>query len=153
MIYGDPFYFSLQFDVVETWNFPDDIWKNGVFSLYIDGKRIFDTIEAFELKTIFSFYLKSPINELCINDIDISSADLYKNAESYFTGDGEILIDGLFDLTCTAMEDNGCYLYFIKTRSHDRLVWSIDNGENVNETLLPLGTIIDVINKLDKEVF
>ena len=150
MIYGDPFYFSLQFDVVEIWNSPDDIWRNGLFYLYIDGKRMFDIVDVYELKTIFSFYSKSPINDLYINDLDISPVDLYKNAESYFTGDGDVLIDGLFDMTCTAMGDNGCYLYFIKTSFNDRLVWSIDDGENINETLLPPGTILDVVSKLNQ---
>jgi len=149
MIYGDPFYFSLQFDIVEVWNSPDDIWKNGIFSLYIDGKRLFDIVDAFELKTTFSFYSKSPIKDLRINDLDISPFDLYKNAESYFTGDSDVHIDGLFDMTCTAMGDNGCYLYFIKTSFNDRLVWSIDDGKNINETLLPSGTILDVVNKLN----
>lgn len=148
MIYGDPFYFALQFDVVDAWNTPGDIWRNGLFSLYIDGDKVFDTVDVFELTTTFSFYSKAPVNELSINDLSIEAIALYKNARDYFIGDGEELIDGLFDMTCTAMGDNGCYLYFIKTNSGDRLVWSIDGGSKINEIILPSGTILDVINKL-----
>ncbi|WP_042859957.1 immunity 42 family protein [Dickeya sp. NCPPB 3274] len=148
MIYGDPFYFALQFDVVEHWTSPGDIWKNGLFSLYLDGRRIFDVVDVFELKTTFGFYSKSPVDGLIVNDLIVDAVTLYRNAESYFTGDGDVLIDGLFDLTCTAMGDNGYYLYFMKTSSSDRLVWSIDDGKEIHEVLLPSGTICNVINDL-----
>ncbi|CNC59748.1 Uncharacterised protein [Yersinia intermedia] len=148
MIYGDPFYFAIQFDVVESWNDPDDIWDNGLFSLYVEGRKLFDIVDVFELKTTFSFYANAPISELCINDLKLGAVNLYKNAENYFTGDSNELIDGLFDMTCTAMGDNGCYLYFIKTTAGDRLVWSIENGEKINETILPPGTIQSVIDKV-----
>ncbi|MGC6390117.1 immunity 42 family protein [Ewingella sp. S1.OA.A_B6] len=148
MIYGDPFYFALQFDVVESWSPPDGMWKNGLFSLYVDGKKLFDVIDVFELKTTFGFYLKAPIGDLNVNDLNIDSIALYENARDYFIGDGEELIDGLFDMTCTPMEDNGCYLYFIKTSFGDRLVWSADNGVKINEIKLPSGTIYNVINEL-----
>ena len=49
MIYGDPFRFALQFDVVESWNEPGDIWKNGLFALYIEGDKVFDVVDSFEL--------------------------------------------------------------------------------------------------------
>lgn len=148
MIYGDPFLFALQFDVVECWNDPDDIWKNGLFALYIEGKKVFDTVDAFELRTTFSFYSKAPINQLFINDLDVSAGELYNNAKDYFLGDGEKLIDGLFDMTCVPMEDNRCYLYFIKTSAGDRLVWSVGTSDRINETVLPSGTILNVINRL-----
>lgn len=152
MIYGDPFCFALQFDVVEVWNDPGDIWKNGMFSLYVEGNKLFGIVDVFELTTTFSFYAKAQINDLHVNDLDISAIALYKNARDYFIGDGEELIDGLFDMTCTAMGDNGCYLYFIKTSKGDRLVWSIDRGKEINETILPPGTIYSVIDKLHSGV-
>ncbi|WP_197715390.1 Imm42 family immunity protein [Aquitalea magnusonii] len=106
---------------------------------------MFEIVDVVELKTTFGFYSKSPIEELCINNIEIDAVDLYRNAEKYFIGDGEELIKGLFDLTCTAMEDGQCYLYLIKTDEGDRLVWSTDNGENVSEAILPVGTIKETI--------
>ncbi|WP_288821596.1 immunity 42 family protein [uncultured Leclercia sp.] len=148
MIYGDPFLFALQFDVVESWSTPDSIWKNGLFSLYVEGNKLFDIVDVFELTTTFGFYSNAPIKDLSVNDLAIDAIALYKNARDYFIGDGELLIDGLFDMTCTAMGDNGCYLYFIKTSNNDRLIWSSDRGENINETMLPPGTIHCVINKL-----
>lgn len=148
MIYGDPFYFSLQFDAVECWNSPDDTWRNGVFTLCLDGKKLFDAVDVFELRTVLSFYSKAPIEQLVVNDLDISADEVYNNAKDYFLGDGEKLIDGLFDMTCVPMEDNRCYLYFIKTSYGDRLIWSTDTGDSINETILPSGTILNVINKL-----
>ncbi|WP_239954922.1 immunity 42 family protein [Pantoea sp. Z09] len=148
MIFGDPYCFALQFEVVECWNDPDDIWRNGIFTLYVEGKKLFDAVDVFELRTTFSFYSKAPINELFINDLDFSADELYKNAKDYFLGNGEKLIDGLFDMTCIPMEDNRCYLYFIKTSAGDRLVWSTDTSDSINETVLPSGTILNVINKL-----
>ncbi|MDI3414628.1 MULTISPECIES: immunity 42 family protein [Pantoea] len=148
MIYGDPFHFALQFDVVECWNDPDDIWKNGLFALYIEGKKVFDDVDAFELRTTFSFYSKSPINQLVTNDLDFGADELYNNAKDYFLGGGEKLIDGLFDMTCVPMEDKRCYLYFIKTSVGDRLVWSANTSDQINETVLPPGTILNVISKL-----
>lgn len=150
MIYGDPFYFSLQFDVVDNWNIPDDIWKNGIFSLYVEGNKIFDVVDVFELTTTFSFYSNAPVDKLSINDLCVDAASLYKNAREYFVGDGEVLIDGLFDMTCTAMGDNDCYLYFLKTSFGDRLVWSLRGQDIVQETILPSGTISGVINQLRK---
>lgn len=150
MIYGDPFSFALQFDVVEAWNIPGDTWRNGIFSLYIDGERLFHAIEPVELKTTFSFYSNAPLDEICINDLNIDVGSLYKNAESYFTGDGTELIDGLFDMTCTAMGDHACYLYLLKTSKGDRLLWSTDNGKHINEKILPENTISKIVSQLQR---
>ncbi|EHX1051993.1 hypothetical protein DSM92_23365 [Salmonella enterica subsp. enterica] len=151
MIYGDPFIFAFQFDVVESWNTHGDIWRNGMFSLYVEGEKLFDIVDVFELKTTFGFYSKANIHDLNVNDLTIDANALFKNAWDYFIGDGEVLVDGLFDLTCTPMGDNGCYLYFLKTTNGDRLVWSIDHGRKVNEAILPSGTINYVINQLHRE--
>lgn len=150
MIYGDPFAFALQFEVVDAWNIPGDTWKNGIFSLYVDGQRLFSAIEPVELKTSFSFYSNAPLDELCINSLSIDADSLYRNAESYFTGDGVDLIDGLFDMTCTAMGDNACYLYYLKTNEGDRLLWSMDDGKHITEKILPKNTISEVIRQLQK---
>jgi len=152
MIYGDPFRFALQFDVVESWNEPGNTWKNGLFALYIEGDKVFDVVDSFELRTTFSFYSKAPINELAINDLDVDKNKLYTNAKDYFLGEGGKLIDGLFDMTCVPMEDNRCYLYFMKTNTGDRLVWSTNNSSKINEAVLPSGTIFNVLNELKKYI-
>ncbi|OWO79725.1 hypothetical protein B5C26_19570 [Photorhabdus luminescens] len=148
MIYGDPFYFSLQFDTVESWNSFDGFWQNGIFFFYLDRHKVFDLLDVFELKTTFSFYSNMKIDKLVCNDTNIEPVSLYRNAESYFTGDGKNLIEGLFDMTCTPMGDNGYYVYFMKTSRNDRFVWSNDDGKTINETLLPSGTVSSVIKKL-----
>lgn len=148
MIYGDPFCLSLQFDVVDEWSTPNDIWKNGLFSLCIDGRVIFNVVDVFELTATFSFYSKAPIESLNVNDTSIDARILYSNATDYFLGDSEELIDGLFDMTCTPMGDNGFYLYFLKTSIGDKLIWSTNYGDEINETILPAGTVLSVINQL-----
>ncbi|WP_454669940.1 Imm42 family immunity protein [Achromobacter kerstersii] len=147
MIVGDPFNFSLQFDVVDNWNLSDDSWRNGVFALYINGERVFSVVDVFELRAIISFYSNAPIEELRVNDTQIDSSELYKVASEYFWGDGSELLDGLFDLTATAMIDSACFLYFIKTSVGDRLVWKV-GSERVKELYLEVGTVLDVIKRL-----
>ncbi|HBO2023576.1 TPA: hypothetical protein L4G35_000750 [Pseudomonas aeruginosa] len=114
--------------MVDSWNSPGDSWRNGIFYLYVSGEKIFSVVDVLELETIFSFYSKAPIEGLCVNDVQLNSADIYKSASEYFWGDGVEVVKGLFDLTATAMSDNGCFLYFIKTSIGDRLVWSVDGG-------------------------
>ncbi|HCE6054505.1 immunity 42 family protein [Pseudomonas aeruginosa] len=148
MIVGDPFYFALQFDVVDSWNSPGDSWRNGIFYLYVSGEKIFSVVDVLELEAIFSFYSKAPIEGLCVNDVQLNSADIYKSASEYFWGDGVEVVKGLFDLTATAMSDNGCFLYFLKTSIGDRLVWSVDGGACVKEVYLEMDVVLNVIKKL-----
>lgn len=147
MIVGDPFYFALQFDVVDNWNLPGDSWRNGVFSLYINGERVFNLVDVCELRTVISFYSNARIEELRVNDSQIDCSALYKVANEYFWGDSPELLDGLFDLTATAMSDGACFLYFIKTSIGDRLVWRV-GSENVKELYLESGTVLDVVKRL-----
>ncbi|EYU13208.1 Imm42 family immunity protein [Photorhabdus aegyptia] len=81
MIYGDPFLFSLQFDIVESWNSPDSFWKNGIFSFYLEGNKLFDIVDVFELRTTIDFYSNMKIDELACNDIPFDPITLYRNAE------------------------------------------------------------------------
>jgi hypothetical protein len=149
MIFGDPFRFAIQIDVVSEWNAPNDIWKNGLFCLYLNGKRLFDAVDAFELKTTMGSYKNADIDKLPINDKNLDSTYLYRNAEEYLSGKQDFPFEGLFDMTCTAMSDNQCYLYFIKTVTGDRFLWSLDNGKSISEVTLPAGTVSDVIKKLN----
>jgi hypothetical protein len=41
MIFGNPDSFALQFDIVDGWNVPGDIWRNGIFSMYLGGGECF----------------------------------------------------------------------------------------------------------------
>lgn len=148
MVIGDPFCFAIQYDVVESWNIPGDIWKNGLFSIYIDGRRIFGSVDAIELVTTIGCYQNFPFEGLVANDLNMDADSVYKKAQEYFYGGSDQILDGLFGFTCTAMEDLGCCLYFMKTTSGDRLVWSVDNGANVSEITLEPGTVKKVVDKL-----
>lgn len=53
-------------------------------------------------------------------------------------------------MTCTAMEDNACYLYFMKKNEGDLLIWSLDGGINVSEKILPKNTVSDVVSLLQR---
>lgn len=149
MIVGDPLFFALQFDVVDSWNSSDGFWKNGVFSLYINGERVFGVLDVFELRTILSFYSKLPMDDLRVNDLVVSGKDVYENADSYFLGDGTVLMDGVLDLTCTPMGDSDCYLYFVRMRARDRLVWSVDGGINISEFFLEAGFMSKFLKSLN----
>lgn len=148
MILGDPYAFAVQFDVVESWNIPGDSWKNGVFILYVDGQRIFDCLDVVELKTTLGFYSGLPLESLGYGEVESDFVALYREAESYFTGDGESLSEGLCSLTCTAMEDRGCYVYFQRCTEGDRFVWSINGGANISEAIFPSGTLKSVMDRL-----
>ena len=64
MIYGDPFKFALQFDIVDTWNVRGSEWKNGIFALYVDGSRLFALVDPVELRTTFDFFKQIPFAEV-----------------------------------------------------------------------------------------
>lgn len=84
MIVGDPFYFALQFDTVGAWNSSRDIWKNGLFYLYIDGSRVFDVVDVLELKTTVGFYRNLPIENSLVNNTNIDNESLYRSADFIF---------------------------------------------------------------------
>jgi hypothetical protein len=53
MIFGDPFKFSIQFDVVSKWN--TGKWYNGVLNIFVDSKLIGNgQIQVSEIKTQIS---------------------------------------------------------------------------------------------------
>ena len=58
MIFGDPFLFSIQIDIVKEWNAENNYWRNGLISLYLNGSREFSLVDACEIRTNFSFYKK-----------------------------------------------------------------------------------------------
>jgi hypothetical protein len=147
MIYGDPFKFALQFSVVSAWN-NDDVWSNGLFAMYIDGASVFSPVDAIELRTTFSFYKSISFDEADRANSSVSAEELFQNADNYFTGDGEVLLDGVLNLTCTAMGDQRFYVYLMKAANGDRLVWSLDNGSTVVEKVLGQDEIAGVIRRM-----
>lgn len=148
MIFGDPFKFSLQFDVVEEWNVQDGYWRNGLFSMYVNGERLFKSIEPVELRTTYSFFRETKISEFNFDDFNFPLSDFIKNINNYFMGDGETLENGVTNLTCTAMIDNGINVYYIKSTSADLIMWSLGFGDEISSCILDPGTIDAVIQKL-----
>ncbi|MEN1833480.1 immunity 42 family protein [Pseudomonas lijiangensis] len=148
MILGDPYAFAVQFDVVESWNIQGDSWRNGVFVLYVDGQKVFDHLDVVELRTTIGFYSGLPLESLGCGEVESDFTMLYREAESYFTGEGESLSEGLCSLTCTAMEDRGCYVYFQRCAESDRFVWSVNGGVDISEAIFPQGTLRSVLVQL-----
>jgi Immunity protein 42 len=146
MIYGDPFRFALQFDVVEAWNVQGNEWRNGVFAAYVDGERLFALVDVVELRTTFDFFKRISFEEIKFGSINISAVDVFRNAYKYFLNDGEVLSEGIIDLTCTAMEDSGLNLYLLKTIAGERIIWSWDGGITVSEYRLDAGFFASVID-------
>lgn len=148
MIYGDPFKFALQFDVVEAWNVQGSEWKNGVFALYVGGDRLFSLVDSVELRTTLSFYGNAPISQVGFGKAGCSAKLAFEDAYGYFIGDSNVLSDGVVNLTCTSMADAGVIVYLVKLSSGDRIVWSLDRGVTVSECLLDTGAVAKTISIL-----
>ncbi|PWF24686.1 Imm42 family immunity protein [Corticimicrobacter populi] len=152
MIFGDPFCFSIQFDHVADWNPPDDgFWKNGMVSIYLGGKRVFDVVDSIELRCAFDFYkAELDFSGVDLGECDLSSREVYENVVGHFFGDGRDLVDGVFYITWNALNDFGFFLCFMKSCGKDRFVWSADEGKTVHEILLPSGSLSRVSEELSK---
>lgn len=152
MIYGDPFKFALQFDVVEAWNEQGSFWKNGLFAIYIGGARLFSLVDAVELRIALGFFKKIPFGKVKFGNADLAAINVFENAHEYFMGDGDELMEGVLCLTCTAMGDEGLNVYLMKSPTGDRLIWSSDGGETVSECLLDKGVVAAVIGGMPPEL-
>jgi hypothetical protein len=148
MIYGDPFKFALQFDVVDAWNIADSEWRNGIFALYVNGARLFALVDPVELRTTFNFFKKTPLNEVKFGSAYIDTKKVFENAYEYFLGGGNDLAEGVVSLTCTAMSDGDLNLYLMKLSCGDRLIWSFDHGETVSEHMLEMGEVASVVDDM-----
>lgn len=148
MIYGDPFVFSLQFDVVDEWTETNCFWKNGLFSMLVDGERLLSCVDVVELRTAVNFYAKMEFDGNVTGNATISAAELFRTAHGYFFEGVLAAPKGVQDMTCTALGDSGLFVYFQRTDQSDRLVWSYDLGKVVYEKLLPLGTIVGVVERI-----
>ncbi len=148
MIFGDPFIFALQFQLVKEWNSPDDLWRNGLFFVYIDGKQIFSLIEVVELRTTINSLSSLTASQVHEAETELDRFQLYQKAHDFFYGEGVAASTEVIDLTPTAMSDNGCYLFYSKTTSSDRLVWSEDDGITIGDINLPSGVVAEVLGSL-----
>jgi hypothetical protein len=148
MIYGDPYRFAVQVDKASAWTLPGDIWINGIFSVYLEGKRVFDIVDTMELRTTVGVFTKSDLDSLEENNMDISKEEIIRNAHACYILGTEELYKGVRDLTCTIMGDHRFYLYFVKTKQYDRIIWSDDDRKTAHESRLEPGTVWNVINSL-----
>ncbi|WP_225774690.1 Imm42 family immunity protein [Pseudomonas sp. Marseille-Q5115] len=149
MIVGDPFNFAVQFDMVEQWN-SDEFWRNGIFSLYINGVRLPNILDVTELRASLACYIKLE-DIVASNGLEgIAAEYIYEKTNSYLFGDGTDYIDGVYDLTCTMMADAGCHAYWIGCAESEIFVWSLNGGENIESASLPSGTFYLVASELKK---
>ncbi|WP_037586258.1 Imm42 family immunity protein [Stenoxybacter acetivorans] len=148
MIFGDPYDFALQFQIVENWNNENNFWKNGMFYFYLNGEAIFNKVCVSELRSVYATYFDINLIQVPKNDINISALELFQNADNHFFKTGEDLISGILDLTCTTMRDNGYDIYFLGTSSGDRFVWSSDSGKTINEIFFKKEIFFNTISKM-----
>lgn len=148
MIYGEPFDFAIQFDVVDCWTDPDGYWLNGMFCMFVDGRRMVEAVEVTELKVAVNFYAKMELDRVIDGDPEITAENLFKTAHDYFFCGGAHLISSVQDLTCTYLSDFGCFIYFQQLTNSDRLVWSCDFGKTVHEKIMSVGTVINVVKSI-----
>lgn len=147
MIIGDPFKFAIQFDSVNEWN-SDNFWRNGAFSLYINGVRLPDLLDVIELRVTLACYVKLEKITTVSGNEKLSAEHIYKTTNSYLFGDGLNYIEGVYDLTCTAMSDVGCHAYWLGRSDSEIFVWSSNDGKRIESVSLPGGTFHAVASKL-----
>ncbi|WP_460067957.1 Imm42 family immunity protein [Pseudomonas sp. H1_G08] len=116
MIYGEPFIFSIQFDVVRDWNDSSCFWANGLFSLFVCGERLLDVVDVVELKTAVNFYAKMEFENVEEGDSAISAKELFASAHRYFFKGESAILEGVQDITCTFLGDAGLFIFFKKQR-------------------------------------
>ncbi|WP_081628575.1 Imm42 family immunity protein [Novispirillum itersonii] len=150
MIFGDPFLFSIQIDIVKEWNAENNYWRNGLISLYLNGSREFSLVDACEIRTNFYFYKKINIDGYFSGVIDDSYYLIFNSINSYYSGYSENIIPGSFYLSCTAMEDAGYYFYLIRKKEKDFILWSNNHGKDVFRADLPPDYIKSVILDMSK---
>ncbi|HDR1018618.1 TPA: hypothetical protein QB353_002216, partial [Pasteurella multocida] len=56
MLIGDPYSFAIRCDVVEAWN-DSTFWINGIFEIYIYGKKYPNVLCETEFRTNISFLI------------------------------------------------------------------------------------------------
>lgn len=123
MIAGDPDRFAVKFQVVDAWNVQGDSWRNGVLYVYAGGVRIFDAVEALELRSALSFFSGIRLPDSTTN-VMYEDREVFDNARAYFSGALGDLLPGIADFSATEAEDSGFMRYFKMERDGDRLVWS-----------------------------
>ncbi len=147
MIYGDPFDFALQYDIVASWNLDENFWKHGVFFIHIDGQAL-GGIDVVELRTTLSFYQKTGNMEFMCIESSLRFREIYELGMSYFYGSEEASFGAVYDLTCTSFGDRGIFVFYAKTTQNDVVVWSEDEGKTVHGKILSLGTVPAVLREL-----
>lgn len=89
MIAGDPDRFAMQFQVIDAWNVQGDSWRNGVLCVYAGGVRIFDAVEALELRSALSFFSGIRLPDSTA-DLIYEDREVFDNARAYFLGGSAI---------------------------------------------------------------
>lgn len=151
MIYGDPFGFAIQYDVVKAWNENKNFWKNGLFFIYIGGEKI-GLVDVVELKTAISFYRKCGDVEVAYYEENPEFREIYRLGMNCFYGDGNDASGSVIDLTCTAFGDGGLFIFYTKTQASDVLVWGGAGEEDVKGKVFPLGTVTSVLQELPSNI-
>ncbi|MBF0786287.1 hypothetical protein E4T80_12545 [Muribacter muris] len=137
MIFGDPFQFAVQCDLVKEWN-DDYFWVNGIYSIFINGqllnKEIYVTELKFTLANIESNVLDS------IKRVKTKKNIKEEDITSIFIDDFSM------SLSSQDMEDEKIYIYCFFTEFNDCVY--IDNKCCKSVHYYPLGYIINILKDI-----
>lgn len=138
MIFGDPFEFAIQYDVVDEWN-EDFFWVNGIYNIYIKGRKYPIDVYVTELRFALANFLSNVIESLSPISSDIDILNNLSQVEHHG-----------FELSSSDLNDIGVFIYFIFDLNFDYIIIN-DNGKLIKERY-GKGYIFHIITALSKSV-
>ncbi|PIT08541.1 Imm42 family immunity protein [Snodgrassella communis] len=162
MIFGDPYYFSISFDVV----YPSESSAGssielGIFNFIIEDNFFPAKGGNWTINMIIN-HLKSTTDEIkhcpLVQESLINSNNFFVNLShslerivetdpiDFELGDIEKL--GV-DLTPLEFGDFGYYIFYVRTSNKEYIFYSYDRGSNFVKKELPINCVLDVISSIE----
>lgn len=145
MLIGDPYSFAIRCDVVEAWN-NSTFWINGIFEIYIYGKKYPNVLCETEFRTNISFLISGfqrdmkalPDKFFDKIDSELLNSDLY----NYFVS-SKLMIN----LESSEMDDLGVNIIFFFNNKND-FIALFDKGD-FELIQYNKGEILDIIQRFE----
>ncbi|WP_424410426.1 Imm42 family immunity protein [Pasteurella sp. PK-2025] len=129
MLIGDPYSFAIRCDVVDAWNH-STFWINGIFEIYIHGKKYPNVLRETELRTNVSFLISGFQKEMkALPDKffdKINSELLNSELYNYFIS-SKLMIN----LESSEMDDLGVNMIFFFNNKNDFIALFYKGGLNL----------------------
>lgn len=155
MIFGNPYKFAIQFDIVPDW-VSDGFLEEGVISFYIKGKRTcHDMVRRDSLwihlnslhKSVKFAQNQKPLPQEISG---LQDAEIYTKLHDARFITIDLGVEECYDYQIApyAVTDLGYALFFIKGIEFDRLLMGNLNGKQLLEVVnLPVNYVEDVVNQ------